>query len=139
VEGDESLEERVPARLSPAEGRRFGLLVGGALLVLAGVLWWRGRLSVASTAGGLGVLLVAAGLIIPGRLGPVHRAWMAFGLALSKVTTPVFMGLVYFLVFTPTGALMRLFGRNPIAPNRRQATFWVARTTGPRSDMERQF
>jgi hypothetical protein len=64
---------------------------------------------------------------------------MGMSLALSKVTTPVFMSAVYFIVFTPAAVVMRLLGRNPLARSRRRATLWVTRAAGPRSDMERQF
>jgi hypothetical protein len=64
---------------------------------------------------------------------------MGVSVALSKVTTPVFMSAVYFVVFTPAAAVMRLLGRNPLARQRRKATFWVTRAGGPRSDMDRQF
>ena len=114
-------------------------MLGGAFLALGGVLWWRGHGAVAWVGFGLGTLLLMAALAIPGRLGPVHRAWMGVSAALSKVTTPVFMGVVYFLVLTPAGFLMRLLGRNPLARDPKHTTFWVARQSGPRSDMERQF
>jgi saxitoxin biosynthesis operon SxtJ-like protein len=132
------LAERVPARLNPGEDRKFGLLVGGAFVGLAVLLEWRGRTSAAPVVAGIGVLLVAGGLLLPARLAPVRRAWMGLAHAISTVTTPVFMGVVYFVVFAPAGALMRLFGRNPIAPNH-EGTRWVARETGTKSDMARQF
>ena len=83
--------------------------------------------------------MVVSGLALPGRLGPVYRAWMGLAHALSKVTTPVFMSLAYFVVFTPAGLIMRVFGHRPLAPNRAQGSFWVSRRTEPRSSMERQF
>ena len=32
----------------------------------------------------------------------------------SRVTTPVLLGLVYYMVFTPVGLARRLVGRNPL-------------------------
>jgi len=139
VEGDTGLAERIPARLSPREGRQFGLLLGGAFLALGGLFWWRSHAAEAWVGFGLGTLLLVAGLVIPRRLGPVHRAWLGVSLALSKVTTPVFMSVVYFMILTPAGTLMRLLGRNPLARDPKHATFWATRDAGPRSDMERQF
>jgi saxitoxin biosynthesis operon SxtJ-like protein len=132
------LAERVPARLTPAEGRRFGLTVGGAFLVLAALARWRGHSTSPAITGSLGALLLLAGILLPGRLGPVYRAWMAFAHALSKVTTPVFMSLAYALVFTPAGILMRAFGHRPLSPDRARGSFWVSRTE-TRAQMERQF
>ena len=131
----------IPARLTREEGRKFGLTVGAAFLALSGLLWWRGRHSAALVFMALGSLLVLAGLVLPARLGPVQRAWMGFAQLLSRVTTPLFMGIVYFLILTPTGGIMRLFGRNPIRRPLSDGSFWVRRPAGEgqRGRMEHQF
>lgn len=129
----------IPARLSPREGRKFGLTVGIAFLVLGGIVWWRGHQLVAAGLLSVGGLLILAGLLIPGRLGPVFRLWMGLAHAISKVTTPIFMGIIYFVLIAPIGGVMRLFGRNPMTTHHGSASAWVGRTTGGRSDLERQF
>jgi hypothetical protein len=114
--------------------------VGAAFLVLAALLYfWRGQEIAGGVAGALGALLALAGLAVPGRLGPVHRAWMGLARVISKVTTPVFMGVVFFLVITPVGWVMRLFGKRPLAHKERDGSLWAARGAGGRSDLERQF
>jgi hypothetical protein len=136
------LENRIPARLTPKEGRKFGFSVGGAFLVIAGILWfWRGHVTVPVVFGSLGTLLVLAGLIVPGRLGPIYRGWMGFALLLSKITTPIFMGIVFFLVIAPMGLAMRVFGRNPVVREDKGGSYLVVRPTGPdrHSDLRRQF
>lgn len=60
----------------------------------------------------IGGSLVVAALLVLQRLGPVERVWVALAHAISKVTTPILMGIVYFLVVTPIGLVMRLLGRN---------------------------
>jgi len=88
--------------------------------------------------GVLGTVLLAAGAAIPARLGPVYRAWMGLAQAISRVTTPVFMGVVFFAVLTPMGLVMRLFGRNPIRHRAVNQSYW-----GPpnqlRGGMKNQF
>ena len=134
------MEARVPARLTPAEGRRFGLTVGAAFLALAALLWWRGRPTGAAALGALGAALVLAGLAVPEQLGPVHRAWMGLAHAISRVTTPIVLGLLYLLVFAPLGALRRLAGRNPLVRREGPDGYWVVRTPEQRrSDLARQF
>ena len=137
MEGDHRLATAIPARLSPKEGRKFGLTVGGAFAVLALLLWWRGR-AAAPVLGAVAGLLVVAALAIPTSLGPVQRAWMGLAHAISKVTTPIFMGVVYFGVLTPISMLMRAFGKNPLTVRPQAGGFWVPRP-GARSSMERQF
>jgi hypothetical protein len=134
------LETGIPARLSPAEGRRFGITLGLAFLALAGLLYWRTFPTGSAVTAALGILLLVAGLILPTHLGTVSRGWMKLGAAISVVTTPVFMGVVYFLVLTPTGLIMRMIGRNPLKPARAGGTHWVTRAENHRrSSLDRQF
>jgi hypothetical protein len=132
---------RVPARLTAAEGRRFGLVVGAAFLVLGAVFAWRGHSGPAGVLAGLGGLLSLAGLLVPTRLGPVQRAWLRMSAGLSKITTPVFMGIVYFVALAPIGLGMRLVRRNPLERPAGAASFWVKREPGTerRADMQHQF
>ena len=141
MEGDGGLATGISTRLSAAEGRLFAWVVGAAFLALAALGAWRGRLYATLIFGGLGGLLVLAGLIVPDKLGPIFRAWSGLAHLLSKVTTPIFLGLVYFVVLTPVGLLARLFGRRPLERPAAAASWWIARAPDARerTDMERQF
>jgi hypothetical protein len=88
--------------------------------------------------GVLCIALIAAAAVIPSRLGPVMRGWTALANVISKVTTPVFMGLVFFVVITPAGLLMRLFGRNPIRHRAVNESYWASRSEA-RGSMMNQF
>lgn len=132
---------RVPARLTPQQGRRFGVTVGGAFLVFAALAWWRQSVVLTPVLAALGAALMAAGLVVPTHLGPVERAWMALAHAISRVTTPVVMAVMYFLVITPSGVVRRALGGNPLAHTDGAAGFWKERPAGGRQSksMERQF
>ena len=82
-----------------------------------------------------------AGIVVPTRLGPLQRAWMGLAHAISKVTTPIFLGVVYFLVLTPTGIVMRAVGRRRLRRELEDDSYWVpkSRIGGGISDMNRQF
>jgi hypothetical protein len=134
------LATRIPARLTAAEGRRFGLLVGGAFVLVGVVLWRRDHSMAAGVAAFAGSLLAGGGLLVPARLGPLYRAWMRLALAISTVTTPVFMSLVFFLVLTPMGLVARLVGHRPLAVRPRAGSYWRSRSDGgQRGTMDHQF
>jgi len=134
------LARRVSTRLSAAEGRKFGLTVGGAFLVITGILWWRDHPMIMPVTGALGGLLVLAGLAIPSYLGPIMDAWMALARAISKVTTPVFMGVLYFIVLLPSGIILRLVGKRPLDHEEGTNGYWVMRAREEQQPgMERQF
>ena len=61
---------------------------------------------------GLSVILVGISLIRPGLLAPVSWLWFRFGLALHAVVSPIVLGLLFFVVITPIGLLMRLMGKD---------------------------
>lgn len=135
------MEGGVPARLTRAQGRTFGLTVGGAFLAIGAFLWWRGHLKTAAVLGAIGFVLAAAGLAIPTRLGGVERGWMRMAVALSRFTTPIVMGVIYFLVVMPTGLARRAFGANPMVHRAVDGSFWKPRPEGRRrtGSLRRQF
>lgn len=132
------LERRNSPRLTTSEGRKFGLTVGAAFIVIGGLLTWRGHLTAAAACGSLGGGLCLAGLVIPRKLGPVQLAWMSMAHAISKVTTPVVMSIIYFLVITPAGWLVRLFRHQPLRRQEEKGSYWIERES-PTGDLERQF
>jgi len=130
----------VPARLTAAEGRRFGLTVGCAFLALAAMAWWRAHPATMFVIGSLGTALALAGLAIPTRLGPISRMWMRLARLVSKVTTPVLMSVVYLLVVTPVGVARRALGGNPLLHRPREGSYWKTRPEGRRAgNLTRQF
>ena len=122
------------------ELRGFAWSVGGVFLVLAGVAAWRERTVPAIVWGGLGGALWLAGALVPMRLAGVHRVWMRGALAISAVTTPILMGVVYFGVLTPMALVARLAGRRALGVRPDAPTAWVERPPDARrSDLRRQF
>jgi hypothetical protein len=131
----------IRARLTPSEGRRFGVTVGTAFLVFAAIAWWRGHQTISVVLASLGGTLALAGLIIPTQLGPIERAWMAVAHAISKVTTPIVMGAMYLLVLTPVGLLRCRLGGNPLVHDLNERSYWRPRQENARrsANMSRQF
>ena len=126
--------------MTAGEGRKFAFTVGAAFLVLAGISYWRGHRIPVIVLATLGALLLLAGLVAPTKLGPVQRGWMGLAERISRVTTPIFMGLVYFVVLTPVGLIMRAVGRRPLEQKAVNGSYWVRRPEGQRSsDLSRQF
>jgi hypothetical protein len=108
--------------------------------VFAGLLhFWRHRETAGAVLGVLGAVLTLSAFVAPTHLGPVQRGWMGLAKAISKVTTPIVMGVIFFLVITPIGFAMRRFGRRRLVHQVRDGGFWMPPASGGRSDLERQF
>ena len=122
--------------------REFGLLTGAIVAVLFGLFFpWLLEGQIPLWPWILAALLGAWGLIAPESLRPVYNKWMKFGLLLSKITTPIILGVVFFLMILPIGLLMRLFGRDPMARKmEKQAdSYRIVSHKIPRENVERPF
>ena len=89
-----------------------------------------------------GVFLVI-GLVAPGLLHPLSRAWAKLALVLHKIVNPITTAVMYFLVFVPAGLMFRLMGKDPLRlklePD--QESYWIPRDPpGPAPEfMRNQF
>jgi Saxitoxin biosynthesis operon protein SxtJ len=107
--------------------REFGLLVGLMAILIGGWRLYRGHSeAVASSLLGAGSALAILGLFFPKALVLPNRWWMALAKWLSLITTPIILGIIFFLVVMPIGVIKRLFGWDPLrrrAPS--AASYWV--------------
>ncbi len=95
--------------------RRFGLTTGLIIVVLFGAIFpWLFGAKFPLWPWILFAVLALVSLVAPNGLQLVYRLWMRFGLIMSKVTTPLIMGLVFFLVITPAALVMKMIGRDPM-------------------------
>jgi hypothetical protein len=122
--------------------RSFGLIVGGALLVIAAYLAWRGR-GTAPYLAAPGAIIMGLALIRPHLLAPLNWIWSQFGMLLHRVTSPIIISTLFFLVITPVGLLMRICGQRPLKLDfdKSAESYWVKRTPpGPApGTLKRQF
>jgi hypothetical protein len=94
----------------------------------------------------LWAVLLAAGLLlpallVPGRLRPVHRMWMAVGDALGWVNTRLILGLTFFVLITPMALIMRRLREDPLRRryDGRADTYRVRRQPRPATHLLRQY
>jgi len=93
--------------------REFGIVTGGIVAGLFGLFFpWVFERSYPIWPWVIFGVLGFWALIAPMSLRPVYRTWMRFGLLLSKITTPIIMGLVYYLVITPFALVLKVAGKD---------------------------
>ena len=128
---------------SAEHGRRFGITLGSAFAVIGAFTLWRGQAIAPKVLGGLGLALLVAALAAPRSLELVEPAWMKLAFLISRLTTPIFLALVYFGVLAPMGKIRRTVGRNPLVHAAGNLGYWMTRPAVDaekrRRSMERQF
>lgn len=72
-------------------------------------------------------------------LSPLNKIWFKFGLLLGKIISPLIMGVIFFLVVTPTGIFMRLLKKDLLNLKfNNKNSYWIEKK-GPKSKMKNQF
>jgi hypothetical protein len=111
-----------------SSNRTFGLVLGlfFALICVLPLLrghaarWWTVPLS--------GFFLIAA-LVAPDILTPFNRVWTGLGVMLHKITNPVILGVLFYGVFAPFGAVLRLLGKDLLRLKRAPdaGSYWIVK------------
>ena len=85
------------------------------------------------------LVFLLLGLINSKILSPLNKLWFKFGIFLGKIISPLVMGIIFFLVVTPIGILMKIFKKDLLNLNyNNNKTYWIEKSE-PKSKMKNQF
>lgn len=72
----------------------------------------------------------AVGLLRPSWLAAPNKLWFKFGMLLHKIMNPLILGLLFFIVITPTAYAVRLMSGRMLGLSYDEAapTYWISRT-----------
>ena len=72
-------------------------------------------------------------------LNPLNKLWFKFGILLGKIISPLIMGIIYFLVVTPTGLIMRLLKKDILnLKYNKDKSYWIKKNE-KKNNMKNQF
>ena len=87
----------------------------------------------------ISIVFLSLGLVNSKILNPLNKLWFKFGIFLGKIISPLVMGIIFFLIVTPIGLLMRLLNKDLLNLKRKKnKTYWIERNKS-KSDMKNQF
>ena len=86
----------------------------------------------------LSLTFLLLGVINSKFLTPFNKLWFRFGIFLGNFISPIVMGFVFFLVVTPTGLIMKLFGKDILRLKKNKTTYWINKDRDD-SSMKNQF
>ena len=74
-------------------------------------------------------------------LRPLNKLWMNLGLLMGKVVSPIVMGFIFFLIFTPISFILKLIGRDELFIKfKNKPSFWIKyNETGHANSFKNQF
>ena len=87
----------------------------------------------------ISLIFLILGLINSKILSPLNKIWFKFGIFLGKIISPIVMGIIFFLVVTPIGILMRILKKDLLNLKfNKDRSYWIEKTE-PKSKMKNQF
>ena len=122
--------------------RKFGITVGAVFLLISILLYLTGK-ALFIFFGGIGILLVLFGLILPNVLRSVNKIWMTLAIILGWFMSRVILVILFYIIITPMALLLKIIGKDflKLRSNEGTRTYWEKRDkkSAERLDYERQF
>ena len=86
------------------------------------------------------IIFLILGLMNSKILTPLNLVWYKFGILLGILISPIVMGIVFFLVVTPTGFIMKILGKDLLNTNSNKEikSYWINRDNS-KTSMKKQF
>jgi hypothetical protein len=136
---------RGEAEAAPGPEPVFGRLVKMLIImgIFAGIALWRGHRLVAAVLGTYALINVLMAVAWPRGFRGHARFWEWLGRGGAAFIGTVSLTILYFVLFTPAAAVIRLLGRRPLELRFRsdEQTYWhdVEQKDRTESDYKRQF
>jgi len=127
------------SKIKTSSNRSFGLVFFVVFLIVA--LWpLKHEEDIRLWSLALSIIFFILGILNSKLLTPLNKLWFKFGIFLGSIVSPIIMGVVYFIVVTPTGVFMRLLGKDLLKTNKEKnaSTYWIKREK-QHSTMKKQF
>ena len=122
--------------------KKFGITMGIVLAVFGALFLWRQR-NVYVVLFGISAFFLFFGLVIPVVLKPIQKVWMSFAITIGWFMSRVLLTILFFIILTPTGLLLRLFGKDFLDTDlrKKKETYWITMDSSKKDKMtyEKQF
>ena len=128
----------VDTKIKIVTNRNFGIVFGIFFLILS--LWPIKNGSELNLVFLLfSIIFFFLGLANSNLLTPLNKLWFKFGLFLGKFVSPIVIGLIFFIVVTPTGLILKIFRKDVLRLKKNnEKSYWIEKNE-PKSKMKNQF
>ena len=125
-------------KIEISSNRSFGLVFFVVFLIISLLPIFKGG-DVRIWAIIAAIIFLILGLLNSQILNPLNKIWFKFGILLGSFISPIVMGIVFFLVVTPTSLIMRIFNKNLLGLKKNnKKSYWIEKSS-IKSKMKNQF
>lgn len=132
------LEEIKNIKGDPREIKNFTVILGGVIILLAGLAAWYGSgVTLFVSEGIIGIGLILCGIFLPNAARPFYKVWMIGAMLLGWFSTRIILLVAFFFVVTPLAIVSKLAGKRFLnaAWDKEASTYWERR---PRHDAAKE-
>ena len=126
-------------KIKISSNRSFGLVFFVVFLIVS--LWPLTSVgSIRIWSAIISAVFLILGLINSRLLTPLNVLWFKLGMILGAIISPIVMGIIFFLVVTPIGFILRIMGKDLLNKkyDKEKETYWIKRNASI-GTMKRQF
>ena len=87
----------------------------------------------------LSIIFLFLGVLNSRILTPLNIVWFKFGMLLGKIISPIVMGLIFFIVVTPTAIILKLFNKDVLSLKKNKSNSYWKKNSNYKTSMRNQF
>lgn len=121
--------------------KKFGYFFSAVFIIASVYLLYLNKKLIAAFLLFIALIIFFTTLTKPYLLLPLNKMWMRLGLCIGKITSPIILGIIFFILFTPYGIFMRMIGRDILRLKRNKDTsYWIIRSKNASlNDFKKQY
>ena len=121
--------------------RKFGFFFTFIFLIIASYFFLSDSILISYTFFALALVLLLISFFNENALLPLNKLWMRFGQLIGMIISPIVLGTIFFVIFTPYGLVMRLLGRDELRLKlEKRKSYWKPRKQYmPQTNFRKQF
>ena len=107
--------------------RSFGLMISIILTLLCTIYYSKLSYHSMIILLSLAIIFIAISIICPNILNWPSNKWLQFSLCINKITNPLVLGAIFFLIITPISIILRIFNKDPLRLKTKDKSYWTVR------------
>ena len=121
--------------------KKFGYFFSGVFLIVSIYFFYKKHLFFSYIFIAITLFFFIITLINAKLLLPLNKLWMRFGFLLSRIISPIILGIIFFGLLTPYGLIMSMFGRDELRLKKNKSkSYWIDRNEdSPQTNFKQQF
>jgi len=129
-----------PRNPSLPSNKKFGFFFTLIFLIVAIYLFTYGSSFTSFIVISVSAVFLIFTIFFEDQLGILNRAWFMLGIYLGKLTNPIVLSILYFLLITPISMLSKVFHRDVLKLRlKNKNSYWVIRSECSLINFNHQF